>query len=459
MNRDSLQQESVTEQSGSLWLYLKFILPSLIGIAIFLIPVSYGGKETIIMGVITDMVRAPFESIALEMLVSVITMAAFGSGYYLLVKPDWKQSHPSLYIICQSTSIWFALRTAGALIGWMVYFQVGPELIWGATTGTTVFMDVGVAIFFIVSVACFLMPFLTDFGFMEFIGSVLRKPFELLFKLPGRSAIDATASFVSASTVGLLITIGQYEKGQYTTREAASVATNFSVVSISFSLIIATVAGLDHMFFTWYLTVIAACLICALITVRLPPLSNLPDTYYGPIGKQIHEERNSDMSVWRWASQQALFRASTAPKPKEFIIIGWHTAIGVLFGVLGPCMAIATATAILVFNTPVFEYLSYPLIAVLELLQLPEASKAAPGLVVGILDQFMPALLAGKIDSEQTRFVLAGLSVTQLIYMSEVGVLILRSSLPLNLSQLLMIFVIRTIILLPIFLIAGWWIF
>lgn len=459
MDVETRSKENLDGQTFSLSLYLKSLLPSLIGIAVFLTPVSYGGKETIIMGVITDIVRAPFEAIALEMLITVITIATLGSGYYLLVKPDWQGRHKSLYIMFNATPLWFFLRLMGATVGWMVYFKVGPELVWGASTGTTVFMDVGVAIFFIVTVACFLMPFLTDFGFMEFIGTLLRKPFELLFRLPGRSAIDATASFVSASTVGLLITIGQYEKGQYTTREAASVATNFSVVSISFSLIIASVAGLDHMFFTWYVTVIVACLICALITVRLPPLSKLPDSYYAPIGKQIHEEHRSDISALRWAIEQAMQRARTAPTPKEFIITGWHTAIGVLFGVLGPCMAIATATAIIVFNTPIFEYLSYPLIPLLELMQMPDASQAAPGLLVGVLDQFMPALLAGKIDSEFTRFVLAGLSVTQLIYMSEVGLLILRSSLPLNLSQLLMIFVIRTIILLPIFLIAGLWVF
>lgn len=40
--------------------------------------------------------------------------------------------------------------------------------------------------------------------------------------------------------------------------------------------------------------------------------------------------------------------------------------------------------------------------------------------------------------------------MTQLVYMSEVGVLILRSNLPLNLLDLVLVFIIRTLITLPI---------
>ena len=120
-------------------------------------------------------------------------------------------------------------------------------------------------------------------------------------------------------------------------------------------------------------------------------------------------------------------------------------------------MAIATSTAIVVFHTPVFEIISYPIFWLLRVVQLPEASAAAPGFVVGFLDQFMPALIAKDIQSELTRFILAGLSICQLIYMAEVGVLILRSPLPLNFMMLLMIFLLRTVILFPIFLLAGLW--
>ena len=211
------------------------------------------------------------------------------------------------------------------------------------------------------------------------------------------------------------------------------------------------------MYFSWYMTVSVACLICALITVRIPPLSRMPDTYFESVGKQIHEVAEQDMPLFKWSVHEAMERAKSAPGPRDFIRNGFLAFIDVAFGVIGPAMALATATAIVVFHTPVFEVLSYPIYRLLDAAQVPEAAMAAPGFLVGFLDQFMPALVAKDIQSELTRFILAGLSICQLIYMAEVGVLILRSTLPLSFSNLLVIFLIRTAILFPIFLVAGLW--
>ena len=67
----------------------------------------------------------------------------------------------------------------------------------------------------------------------------------------------------------------------------------------------------------------------------------------------------------------------------------------------------------------------------------------------------MPALTAATIDSQTMSFVLAGLSVCQLIFMSEVGVIILRSSLPITLTELVMIFLLRTAIVLPVLILGA----
>ena len=80
----------------------------------------------------------------------------------------------------------------------------------------------------------------------------------------------------------------------------------------------------------------------------------------------------------------------------------------------------------------------------------PEATKAAPAMVVGFADQFLPAILTEGIESELTRFVIAVMAVVQLIYMSEIGVLILKSKISLTLLDLFTIFILRTLICLPI---------
>ena len=83
----------------------------------------------------------------------------------------------------------------------------------------------------------------------------------------------------------------------------------------------------------------------------------------------------------------------------------------------------------------------------LELLQVPEAAEASKTMIVGFTDMFTPSIIAAEgIASEMTRFIVASVSVTQLIYLSEVGGLILGSKLPVNIVELFILFLERTII-------------
>ena len=435
--------------------FLKFLLPSLVGVAIFLVPVTYDGKTSIGMGFILDWFRLPFRGFELELIVALITLSAIGSGYCQLRKPDWTESHPTLHGMFQVTTPWLLLRTLAAVMGISVYTGVGPEALLAADTGPMLFPLIGSAVFFALFVSYFLMPFLTDFGLLELVGTMIRKPFEYLFTLPGRAAIDATSSLVSAASVGLVLTIKQYEDGLYTSREAASVATNFSIVSLPFSLVVAETAGLEHLYFSWYLTVLAACLICAAIMVRIPPLVRIPNRYFAAAGKRVHEVKGADESNFRWGLKQAVARAAAANSPLEIIKDAWRGCMITIFNVLGPGMAIAVLAAILAFHTPLLGYFAWPIQMLLEAMSLPEAAKVAPGFLIGFFDQFTPAVIATNVESEKMRFILAGFSMSQLIYMADVGVIILRSSIPLRFRDLVVIFCLRTIILFPIFLIVG----
>lgn len=433
---------------------LRFLLPSLVGIALFLLPVTIDGKSTILLGYVTDLIKLPLQPHAIAIISSVVTLAALGGGYYLLARPDWKESHPSLHAFCYVEPIWFCLRLLAAIFAVMVYFQVGSEVVWGANTGHITFEVSGPSVLYILFMACFLMPFLTDFGFMEFVGTLVRRPFALLFRLPGRAAIDATASFVSASMVGMMISIKQYRNGFYSAREASVIATNFSIVSIPFCLVVAKVTGIDHLFFSWYGVVVLACLTATVITARLPPLSRIDDSYYQDRAPAKPPESKNG-SLLKEAYAAGLARAVAAGTPVEIARDAWYSAIGLMANVLGPSMAIATSSLILVHHTDIFTWLSYPIYLVVDFTGLPHAQIAAIGFLAGFLDLFTPALLAANLESELTRFVAAGLAVSQIIYMSDLGVLVLRSGLPLNLLRLFWIFSLRTIIIYPIFLVAA----
>ena len=122
-----------------------------------------------------------------------------------------------------------------------------------------------------------------------------------------------------------------------------------------------------------------------------------------------------------------------------------------------------------------FETLAWPFGWFLNLLGVAGAFDYASTTIVGFIDMFLPALLLsgqevaygagaayeymegygygyGMIFSvpAETRFILGALSIVQIIYLAETGILILKSKIPLNIGHLAVIFLMRTVFALPI---------
>ena len=295
------------------------------------------------------------------------------------------------------------------------------------------------------------LPLLLNFGLLELFGALLTKVMRPVFKLPGRSSIDAIASWLGDGTIGVLLTSKQYEDGFYTKREAAVVGTTFSIVSITFSLVVIDQVGLIHYFVPYYLTVTFAGMITAIIMPRIWPLSKKPNTYIN--GKEADETMElipEGYSPFGYGFEQASLQAQKSSSMKKFFAEGGKNILDMWIGVAPIVMAIGTLALIVAEYTPIFQWLGMPFIPLLELMRVPEAEAASQTLVVGFADMFLPAILAGGIESEMTRFIIASVSVTQLIYMSEVGGLLLGSKIPVNFKDLVIIFLLRTLISLPI---------
>ena len=462
MNREEamplLDDQPPADTSYSLRQLLIFLIPSLFGVLLFLTPIVYEEKVTIGLGVMADALKAAVSdqlpAIATALLLLSAVLGLFGS----LLKPRWLTERRALNDLFVLPSLWLALRVLGGLFAAMTFWQFGPEWVWNANTGGVVLKDLAPVLITFFLVAGLILPLLTDYGLMEFIGTIVRNVFRKIFGLPGRSAIDAIASWLGSGTVGVLITAQQYHKGFYSAREAAVIATNFSIASIAFSLLITSFMKLDHLFVPFYLTVVVAGLAAAIITPRIPPLSWKKDEYVAGVGKQIKEDVPAGTSLLRWGLAQAVQRANANPSPAQMVKIGVHNVVDIWLGLLPLVMAIGTVSLAIAEFTPIFNWLSAPIVPLLELLQLPEAAKAAPAMLVGFADMFLPAVLGKGIESELTRFVVACVSLTQLIYMSEVGVLIIKAKLPLNLLELFVIFIIRTLITLPIIALMAHWI-
>ena len=92
---------------------------------------------------------------------------------------------------------------------------------------------------------------------MEFIGVFMEPVMKPVWKTPGRSAIDAVASFVGSYSLALLITDKVYQDGKYTGKESAIIATGFSTVSATFMIVVAnTLDIMNHWLLYFWLTLV-----------------------------------------------------------------------------------------------------------------------------------------------------------------------------------------------------------
>ena len=429
---------------------LKFIIPSSIGVLLFLTPIFIDGRATIGMGILVDLLRDATQDYLPAFATMLLLVSCLCSTYFSLFRKNQSNTPINqIQKIFTTSPAWLILRILGSLFAVLVLFNIGPEWISSpATGGTMLFQLAGtLTVFFLV--ACFLLPFLIDYGVAEFMGTLLQKPFLWAFRLPGRASIDTLASWLGSAPVGVLITIQQYEKGYYSGREAAVIATNFSIASIAFCALVAKLIEIDHRFFEFYFSIMFSGLIAALIIPRVWPLARKKDVYL--IEQDgFTDKPEADTGLFRWALIQGINKARTAPNLKQLLKNAFINLLDIWFSLLPSVVAIGTIVLALTEFTPIFTIMTKPLVPILELMQIPEAAAAAPAFLVGFADMYLPAVIGKNIASEMTRFVIGCVSIIQIIYMTEVGTLILKSKIPLQIGELFLIFTLRTLITLPI---------
>lgn len=429
----------------------KFIIPSIIGILLFMIPIKHKGDITIPIAIFSGMLVDFLGEYLVYLITGTLAISAVFSLIATLFKPKFITNNKLLNSLFSTTPLWLTARVLGGIFGVLAAFQIGPEMIISADTGSFVLHDLLTVLFSIFLFAGLFLPLLLNFGLLEFFGSLLTKVMRPVFKLPGRSSIDCITSWLGDGTLGIILTSKQYEDGFYTEREAATISTTFSAVSITFSLVVINTVGLGNMFVPFYLTVTFAGIVAAIIIPRIYPLSKKKDIYYNGETKKIDESIPEGYTSFSWGYTQAITKARKNSSIKEFFTDGSKNVLEMWIGVLPVVMCMATIALIIATYTPLFKILGLPFVPILQLLQVPEALQASQTLVVGFADMLLPSVVASTtITNEMTRFIVAAVSVTQLIYMSEVGGVLLGSKIPVNIKELIIIFIERTLITLPV---------
>ena len=194
-----------------------FLIPSLVGIFLFMIPVKYDDKWTVIVKIIADIIGEGLGDFLPLLCLIIVTLSSV-LGVAFLSKPNLITNYPMVKTTFEATAIWVAIRVVGTIFIWLTYFEVGADdedgiihMITSADNGGFVLHDLLSVLVIIFFLAGLLLPLLLDFGLLEFIGALLTKIMRPIFTIPGRAAVDCMTSWIGDGTLGVMLTANQYE--------------------------------------------------------------------------------------------------------------------------------------------------------------------------------------------------------------------------------------------------------
>ncbi|MEN2256621.1 nucleoside recognition domain-containing protein [Paraclostridium benzoelyticum] len=198
---------------------IKFLIFSAIAIMIFFIPIEQNGKHNILFGIIynaiVNFLGVPgFWYVAILITGNAICslygkyIARPGNKLYEYYKSDSK-IHPILYLMAAIFMVMYCLQIT-------IPNMNLPQIIVGNDIGGVVIPDIVIGVAWIIPVGAFFVPFLLNYGSIDFFGVLLEPLMRPLFKVPGKSAVDATASFVGSTSMSIIITSRLFKNTTYT---------------------------------------------------------------------------------------------------------------------------------------------------------------------------------------------------------------------------------------------------
>ena len=212
-----------------------------------------------------------------------------------------------------------------------------------------------------------------------------------IFRLPGEAAINMISSFVSSASVGVYFTEQYYTQKAYTTRQACAVVTNFSVISVGYIGVLASIAGIENQYGILLIASFVLVLVMGAIMIRIPPLSLIPDTCIDGSAPEVTVRKMRFSERFRLAVEQGAARSEEFTAQAFFQ--NFLQALKFAQKTIGVMVPTVMLVLTLVYYTPVFQWIGAPLAPVLGLFGVPDAALAAPSVLIGIVEISLPSIL------------------------------------------------------------------
>lgn len=429
--------------------FAKFLLLAFIGISAFLIPIPWKGETAIIVSLITEGIEVFLAPVMDILVISFITVSVVLSVYDYCMTKFKRRVHPWVHANFKTSLSYIFIKIITLICSVLVLFDLGSRSFIAATKDMVALGGTLVALAFSLG---FLLFFLTDGGLMEFFAVILRPYIRPLFKVPSDAALDLLASWIGSSNAAVILSAEKYKRGDYSKKEACIVICNFSLVAVSFCMAVAEIGGVEQYFLQMYVLLCILGVILAVITPRIYPLNHVENTYF------IQKEQTVFLDGYGGRFREALIAGCKTAETfnlKKLCKSAADTISTLLFGIMPIGIGLGILGMFVLNYTPIFRWISLPMGFLLDILGVESAYTVAPATLIGFIDMYIPSLLITQVQSVETRFIITTLSLIQIIYITVMGVVMRQYKIGLSIWHLFLIFMERTLIALPLIVLAS----
>ncbi len=406
---------------------LRLIGYSLIGILLFFVPFEIAGRSSLLLDHAASLLQN-------EARIAVICAAMIFMAYGAIspwFKAGARQGMTQL--------VFNVLKVLGLLVGIAYLLEIGPAALFQPDMLPFLFEKLVLSLTVIVPLGALALVFLIGFGLLELVGVLMQPIMRPLWRTPGKSAIDAVASFAGSYSVGLLITDRMYREKHYSLRDAAIIATGFSTVSVPFLVVVARTMDLMPLWNLYFWSTMLVTFLVTAVTARLYPLASMSTD------RLPEPELASGKGRWAGAWEAGLAQAGAAPSLRQALAGTFVDGLRMTSAILPSILAVGLLGLLATKYTPIFDIIGLLFYPVTWAFGLEQPMQVASALASGLAEMFLPVMLLKDADS-LVRFVTAIVSVSSVLFLSASIPCMLATQIPLRMRDLLLVWLQRTLI-------------
>ena len=436
---------------------LRFAAPSILGVAVFLVPFSLHGNMNTLLGHMKEALLSFFAGRQPLIAAAVTTTGAALAIAAKFFTPPWIVRDEILHENLTGGALWFFARVLAmpiALSVWLVgaerASELGPVASAFISEASFIAYNMTPRLVALAIVLGILSPLVMDFGLVQFIAVYANPVMRPLFRVPGRSAVDCVASWLGSSSMAVVLTAKMYNSGHYTGREAAAVVCGFSLAGIYNIYAMAELIDIDYAMPQILIVSYSVMFLLAYILPRVAPLSTIPDVYVNGrvrrprrYGWRRHWRRfRRGKHLFRWALLRGMIQARRM-NVARYMHESRSIIFSLVFSTVPLMITFGTLLLLIAEFTPFARIIGAPFEMLFAKLGAFESEIIAASSIFAFVDQYLAVAAGRALLTAGGRFSCVCIAVVGLVNLTEVGLHVWHSNIPLKFWQMAAVYAIR----------------